>query len=72
MKQLIKRIRKAFAIQIVSNSYGKKDHCCLENKELIEKYPLYSDPYGRLFTKGYRMGTGYKYKCKVCEMDWHE
>ena len=56
----------------VSNSYGKKDHECLKNKELIEEYPLYGDPYDRLLTNGYGMGTGYKYKCNVCGMDWHE
>jgi hypothetical protein len=71
MKRLWNKIRKAFAIHIVSNSYGK-DHDCLQNKELIEKYPLYGDLYGRLLTKGYRIGTGYKYQCKVCKMDWHK
>lgn len=75
MEKLIKYVKNLFDIYIVGTTYDKKHdkkHDCLKNKQLVEEYPLYGDPYGRLLTKGYRFGTGYIYKCSICGMDWHE
>ncbi len=71
MKLFIKYLKKLFALYIVGSSNDKK-HDCLKNKQLIEEYPLYHNPYGILFGKPHNVNTGYKYRCKVCDMDWHE
>ena len=66
-KKAFKKLKQWFLYYVIGSSIDK--HKCKENREFIEKLPLYE---GNSPMSPPNMFFGYTYnvKCKVCGIDW--
>lgn len=67
LKNTFEKLRQWFLSIVMGSSIDKHD--CRENRELIEKLPLFEGD-SPMYPPKYYMGDTYNVKCKVCGMDW--
>ncbi len=68
LKQAYGKIKQWFLHVVIMGSSVDK-HDCKENRELIEKLPLFESD-SLMSPPKYYMSDTYNVKCKVCGMDW--